>query len=331
MSTRLLPLALALSCFVVACGDDDAAPADASVDATRDGAAGAALVDAWCPMFAARQCEASITTCGCGDVPGFGDLTACRARVERACREQFGRFTGDPAFELASEIPAACFDALDEAFGACDVPPADLFTVRCPLVWPSALSRELPSEGPCVEGLCAEGTRCSSEGACAVPSAGGACGSVGDCPAEQRCGDEGSCRPLATEGAGASCTGPDACMGDLRCLAATRRECAPQDPGGSCVSDDTCASGEYCAEGTCTTAPGEGEACGNGVACATSLACAFMPGPDEGTCQPLPENGEACALGPMGPFVCAAGLACRDRFCGAIPGEGEDCAVGDVR
>lgn len=329
---------LLFGALVLGCGDDDDVPpidggaSDASTDGARDAASGSfqALADVWCPELATRYCEAALGTCGCTAVPEFGDTATCRARVERACRAQLDGFEGQP-LEPAASVPESCLPALAEALDDCRMPEPDLFAVRCPLVWPAGLDRSLPSSGACVEGLCAEGARCSSSATCAMPTSGAACGSVGDCPDGEVCGDDGTCRGLALDGAGASCGGPDACTGDLRCLAATRRACAPLAPGASCTSDDGCVAGEYCAEGTCVAAPGEGAACGNGVACAEGLACAFAPGPDEGTCRPFPTSGEPCALGTFGPFVCAEGLACRDRFCGPIPGEGDDCAVGDVR
>jgi hypothetical protein len=46
-----------------------------------------------------------------------------------------------------------------------------------------------------------------------------------------------------------------------------------------------------------------------------------------GTCAPLPGDGEPCAFGPMGPFVCDAGLGCLVDTCGALPGDGEPCTV----
>lgn len=323
---------LLFGALVLGCGDDDVPPIDGGAgDAARDASGSFQdLADVWCPELASRYCEAALGTCGCAAVPEFGDAATCRARVERACRGQLDGFEGQP-IEAASSVPESCAPALAEALDDCRMPEPDLFAVRCPLVWPAGLDRSLPSSGACVEGLCAEGARCSSGATCAMPTSGGACGNVGDCPDGEVCGDEGTCRALALDGAGASCSGPEACTGDLRCLAATRRACEPLAPGAICTSDDGCVAGEYCAEGTCVAAPGEGAPCGNGVACAEGLACAFAPGPDEGTCQPFPTSGEPCALGTFGPFVCAEGLACRDRLCGPIPNEGDDCAVGDVR
>lgn len=329
MTTRWVLCAMLGLSMLGACGDDDAPPAaDSGVPDAESSLE--AIADAWCGELSTRYCEAALDSCGCGPIPGFGDDAACRLRAERACREQLARFEDQPV-DPAPTLPASCVPALMEALGDCRMPEPDLFAVRCPLVWPRDLDRMLPSSGACVQGVCAEGSRCGTDETCAMPTSGAACGSVGDCPDGERCGDDGFCRALMLDGAGESCTGPDACTGDLSCLAATRRECMAISPGASCTGDEGCIDGEYCADGTCTAAPGEGVACGNGVACAGGLACVVMPGPDEGTCQPLPTSGEACALGTFGPFVCAAGLACRDRFCGAIPGDGDDCAVGDVR
>lgn len=308
-------------------GGADAAVADAGADdgGALDGGA-ATLADAWCPDFAARFCAAG-TRCGCDPIPGYGDAAACLERAERGCRAGLARFDGDPRIELATEVPAGCVAALDEALARCAIPEPDLFAVRCPLVWPRDLSRALPGAGmACVEGLCAEGARCSSMGACAAPAPGASCAGDTDCRDGERCA-EGTCRPLDLTGTGASCAGPDECTGDARCLAATRRECEALVPRGACTGDEGCVEGEYCAAETCAPSPGLGLACGNGVACAAGLACRFT-GAGEGTCQPMPGDGEPCALGTFGPILCGDGLACREGTCGAPPGDGEPCAMG---
>lgn len=313
-------------------GLDGSLSFEGGLDGGEGGGSLAALVDAWCPVLAARFCEAA-RRCGCDAVPGF-DAEPCVVRTERGCRSQLAGFADrveSGVLVAAPRVPEGCEVALDAALAGCRVPDLDVFTVACPLVWPSDASRTLPGSGaPCFEGLCAEGLRCSSEGTCVAPMSGGACMLAGDCPAEERC-DAGRCRPWQLDGPGDSCAGPGDCMGDLSCLASPDRECRPRVDGGPCTSDLDCVESAFCDEGACVPSPGLGADCGGGVACASGLGCRFAPGEGEGTCQPLPVAGEPCALGRDGPFLCAAGLACRDRICGAVPGEGEPCAVGQVR
>ncbi len=343
-----VPALLTLSLlFGLGCGGGAASSAvDGGADAQSDGAvagrdasdtggevgvsAVSALEAAWCPILSERFCTAA-KACGCSLVPGFGESDAtCRERVARGCKLQLARFqqgvvSGD--LSVPSALPAGCVPALEEALTDCHMPDADLFAVTCPLAWPSGLSRDLPAAGEaCVQGLCAEGTRCDSKDTCARPQSAAACSSPGDCPGSELCGGDGKCAVPDLHDNGVVCTKAGGCTGDVLCLASGRRACATKVAGAACTSDAECIDGEFCGAGGCEVAPGEGVACGGGVACATGLACRFATGVGEGTCQALPKDKEPCALGPLGPVVCSEGLACRDRFCGAIPGDGEPCA-----
>lgn len=335
-----LPVVLGL----VACDGAAARVADAAADreaGVTDAGEGpdggmrdvARIIDAWCPTLAERYCQAA-QDCDCASVPGFSD-SPCVERAERGCRNQLEGLRAaveGGRLEVASSLPAGCLVALDEALSDCRMPASDLFAVRCPIVWPSGASRDLPQPGAaCFEGLCAEGARCSALDACEAPSSGQPCASEVDCPEAEVCGEAGACRARDFSASGMACSGPDACAGDALCLASARRECQPKVSAGPCASDDACPLGEFCDGAVCAPAPGLDAACGNGVWCAVGLACRFAPGVGEGTCQPLPQAGEFCALGSLGPFVCAEGLACRERTCGPVPTEGMACAVGALR
>lgn len=294
----------------------------------------AALADAWCPVYADRYCGAA-TVCGCDGVPGFADAAgSCLDRAERGCRAQVDGYApgvDSGALVPASEVPEGCAAALEQALAGCQMPPSEIFIVQCPLVWPRDAASKLPGPGEsCADGLCAEGARCNGSGQCAAPSAGAACDVDGDCLAAERCGPAGRCLSPDFDEPRIACAGPDACGGDLQCLASARRECQPQQSGAACSDDLACVATEFCGDdGRCAPEPSAGEACGAGAACAEGLGCAMSP-PDEGTCQPLPALGEPCAGGRSGPFLCSAGLACRDGVCGQPPEANERCAVGEV-
>ncbi len=307
---------------------DDAGRLDGDLTTLTD------LEEAWCPILTERFCTAS-ESCGCTAIPGFGEADgACRERVARGCRAQLARFADGVAsgdLSVARKLPADCVPALEDALGDCRMPEPDLFTVSCPLVWPRALSRELPGAGAsCVEGLCSAGTRCNASDMCAVPKAGAACASNRECRASELCSSNGKCGAPNFEAKGTKCENPEACDGDLSCLASARRACKLKVAGGDCTDDTECTDGEFCGSDGCEPAPTEGQPCGGGVACAAGLGCQIAPGDGQDTCQPVPMSGEPCALGRLGPFICSTGLACRNRSCGPIPGEGETCAVGAV-
>lgn len=318
---------------------------DSGADAARDvgaaTAALAALAERWCPVLAARFCEAAATSCGCADVPGFDEAAPrdCVGRALAGCTAELLRFA--PGVEagaliVAGAVPDGCAAALDEALAACVVPD-ETFFVRCPLVVPAGVSG-FPSEGEaCAEEVCAAGLRCSRGGKCATPGELGAdCEVAGDCGSVLVCTD-GKCAAPDFLDRGKACANPDGCGGDSRCQASSRRVCRAPDLGAECDSDADCGAGNFCDVSTCKPAPGLDEACGNGVACAVGLACAFSgkggPGanPFDGLCRPLPKSGEGCALAEGGPFVCAAGLACVQGTCGPPPTEGNGCAVGALR
>ena len=203
---------------------------------------------------------------------------------------------------------------------------------------------------PCsAGGLCVAG-RCVD----APLAAGSGCESNDQCPSGHRCVDS-----VCTLGAGAGetcdtgtrCTGalqcvdglciaPDAsactapgpslaCGEEGLCGAASSSRCvAPGGPGSACTSSEQCEAGTWCngASGLCEEAAASGEPCSDAFYCAAGLACDAR----STVCGPLPVLGQPCALGPLGPFTCAEGLACVDRLCAPIPVEGERCAGGLV-
>jgi len=312
-------------------GSADAGDADGGTSGWRTLAE---VQDAWCPILTQRFCTAA-EACGCTAIPGFSESEGrCSDRAERGCRAQLERFAeGVAAGELtvAKKLPASCVPTLEAALADCRMPETDLFVVSCPLVWPRQLAT-LPSAGSaCVEGLCAEATRCNSKDVCEVPKSLARCVSNGDCPADERCSSEGVCGKPDFEDNGTACKTPAACTGDVMCFASAKRTCQPKQPGGACTSDAECTDDEFCGTEGCEPSPSDGQACGGGVACAAGFACRIAPGDGQDTCQPLPKSGEPCALGRLGPFICSEGLACRDRYCGPIPGTGETCGGGGVR
>lgn len=335
--------------LLTACGDDTGAGGAGQggagqVGSGQGGAGGAGaggpgtlseLQDAWCPVYAERYCAAALG-CGCSDVPGFSDAEgACLERAERGCRRQLDGFAAGVAsgtLLVAGSVPEACLPTLEGSLAGCQLPPPDVFIVRCPLVWPAAESRELPGPGaPCAGGLCAEGARCGSAGSCVEPTPGGSCQSEADCLPGDHCGGDARCFAPDYGGPRVSCADPSECSGELSCLASARRECRAKQSGVACSGDEACVDTEYCEGGQCAPEPGLGEPCGAGVACAEGLGCRMGPAVDEGSCQLLPELGEPCALGRFGPFLCAEGLACNAQLCGLPPGVGEACAVGEIR
>ena len=296
-----------------------------------------ALVAAWCPGYARSWCENAAATCGCNSAPGFPEPAACRATFEARCRSELGSYLevvrgGQAVYR--PEAAEACLGVLEGLLDRCMLMPNDLFFVSCPILSPPGGFTGLPGEGQACEGTCASGLRCGSEGLCETPgAASAACADLRDCAPELTCSATfevpGTCHAPVFALTGSPCTTPDDCTGDLSCFASARKVCVAPVSGQACKYDDDCVADEYCVLGagdwgTCTPAPGDGDACGNGAVCRTGLACNM----ETTLCGPLPRAGEPCGLGPMGPMLCAEGLACLDRGCGDMPGRDEPCGIG---
>ncbi|UJR84072.1 hypothetical protein [Sandaracinus amylolyticus] len=174
-------------------------------------------------------------------------------------------------------------------------------------------------------GQCALGLRCT-DGRCGTLGAlDSSCESTGQCDEALVCGEGSTCVARDRE----TCSPDDAC-GNLQTCRAPRA-CAPRGgAGATCVESRDCEPALHCADDsrTCVARPTDGEPCAPGNVCALGLGCDMDGG---GTCRPLPTAGQPCAYSDgLTPFVCAAGLACIDNACAAVPGEGEPCAFGNV-
>ncbi|MEW5853546.1 MAG: Dickkopf N-terminal cysteine-rich domain-containing protein [Myxococcota bacterium] len=211
----------------------------------------------------------------------------------------------------------------------------------------NGICQPVPGPGGSCTRLCQVGSWCR-EGTCtAFVAENGACTTREDCAPPLQClnntctslvTENGACTDTAQCAAGLECsnnvcTAPGACSTHgqtcanlASCAVPVDRRCATREPeGAACQQNSDCADGLYCdnVTTTCTTLPGGGSACGNGVSCAAGLGCHEQ----STTCETLPGDGASCALGPEGPFLCAAGLGCLNGVCGPLPVQGEECAI----
>ncbi len=204
------------------------------------------------------------------------------------------------------------------------------------------------ADGTCVDGRCvafelpaqgARGAACESDWGCEaglactkyfepggecqpLPTAGAACDGEGRCAIGNRC-VAGTCEAAPT-----TCASAEDCGDGAECEGETASVCRPYVAlGEACSSDEQCGPSAACAD-TCVALPHAGDPC-PASRCAEGAYCAA------GSCQPLPGSGEACAVvfdrPGGGAHLCASGLVCRaDDRCGALPDEGEPCAMGGL-
>jgi hypothetical protein len=141
----------------------------------------------------------------------------------------------------------------------------------------------------CVSGATCVGYSDATQGKCAVPTLGQACGTGSGTSTTFHFGHHPEC-------AKGSYCGSDKCEAVLQA-------------GAKCFSHDACADGLFCVAGTCAASKGAaGGACYGTAQCQTGLYCAAK------ICAPKKKTGEACAAGEcegrcdetQSPAVCVA-------------------------
>jgi len=151
-------------------------------------------------------------------------------------------------------------------------------------------------DGPCIEGVCTNGTCATS------PLTGGACDDGDACTDNDIC-DAGVCQP----GTAKVCDDNNPCTDD----SCAEGACVATNTTASCDDGDACTEGDICGDGSCQ--PGTPKACDDGNAC-TNDAC------EGGNCVAT-ANSAPCDDGD----ACTSDDFCQDSGCTGNPIVGNGC------